>query len=110
MIFMRVVYVITLMLIAHTAYAACSVNRCTGKISFIYINESSIRVRMDQDMTALNCTLSEGKYATLRAGHPFREEIYKTLLAGHVAENPNMSIRISESTNGCRIQYITSSH
>lgn len=109
MLFFRIMMFSLLLFMTQNVFAACDRIRCTGKVAFIYINTESIRLQMDQDMSPLNCDLSGGRYATLSASHPFREEIYKTLLAGHVAENPNITIRISKESEGCQISYITSS-
>lgn len=104
----KTILAITLFLTAQYSFAACDTVRCTGKVSFIFVNENDIRVLMDQDMSTLNCTLSAGYYATLQTTHPLIEEMFKTLLAGHVSQNPEMSIRIAEGSERCDIMYVTS--
>ncbi|HFD11418.1 MAG TPA: hypothetical protein ENJ32_02950 [Crenotrichaceae bacterium] len=59
-------------------------------------------------MSQLNCELSDDQYVTLNSTHPFLEETYKTLLAAHLSQNPEFTVRITEFSQGCDITYVTS--
>lgn len=103
------ILIFTFLLIAgQYSYAACNSTHCTGKVSFIFINQDAIRVKMNQDMSQLNCELSGDQYLTLKSSHPFLGEIYKTLLAAHLSQNPEFTVRVTEFSQGCDITYITS--
>ena len=104
----RFLTAVALLACSSIAFAGCTTKACTGKVSKLYVNASKIYVKMNQDMTKLNCSLVSGAYATLKADHPHKEEIYSLLLAGHTSKNSNIGIRISEGSSECSISYATS--
>ncbi len=92
----------------------CDSIRCLGKVEKLYVHEIGIYIKMDQDMNSLACNpavLGSEKFMTLKTDHPYRSEIYSTLLAAHLSQGPNVLIRITESSstgNECFVKYITS--
>jgi len=89
------------------SWAGCDTKRCIGKVKRLYVS-SAIYVEMDGDMSTLNCNLVSNVYASLRADHPLRAEVYSALLAGHTSGSDGISVRISEGTNDCKISYVSS--
>jgi hypothetical protein len=96
---------------SQVASASCSSTSCTGKVSMLYLPGSGeVRVKMDQPMSTMNCTLYGGEYVILKAQHANRDEIYALLLAAHIANKDGVTVRIVENTPDCEIMYVKSSN
>lgn len=105
---MKILPIIVLIFCSQYGWANCTTTYCTGQVIRLYVSETATYVEMDGDMTALNCTLFGGAYATLRNSHINRDAVYALLLAGHTRESTQIKVRISSNTNDCRISYVTS--
>jgi hypothetical protein len=98
-------------LFAEYALAACSTVACTGKISTLLLTSSGeVRVKLDQPMSTMNCTLLSGEYAVLKAEHANRDEIYALLLAAHMTGTDGVQVRIVENSPDCEITYVRSTN
>jgi hypothetical protein len=84
---------------------ACNPSYCEGKITNLYTNGGTgkVFIKMDGDMTDLNCTLSGG-YITLKQGNLMFSEIYSSLLAASIAK-ANIRLRINEGSPDCELNY-----
>lgn len=89
-------------------YAACTTTACTGRITMLYVDTAVVHIKMDQNMSALDCNLLGGAYIGLEPNHPSYDQIYSLLLASHMANKDNVKIRISEYGTDCKVSYVTS--
>ncbi len=90
---------------SYFASADCNEIICTGELNKLSPNSNgSIYISFSEDMTPLNCDMAAGKYITLKDTNPRHGEIYSMLLASIISKK-NVSIRISEGTDGCAIYY-----
>lgn len=106
---MRKLVIIVIMMVATinvTALAGtCTTTYCDGLINNLYTsNNGNTYVLMDGNTTALNCTLFEGGYLTLKPTNASFQEIYSGLLAVTIAQR-SIRLRILEGTSGCEIAY-----
>lgn len=93
--------------IASSAYAGCTSDRCTGKINKIYMTASgTLFVGTDGDESTLNCTPASGRYVSLREGDKGKNAMYALLLTAKTTGKP-VTIRIQEGTENCRVLYVT---
>jgi hypothetical protein len=100
---------IVVALVAQNAAAECAGTACTGRVARLRVNKTgNVSVRMNVSMTALQCTLAGTNWATLRADHPERDQVYALLLAAHMAKVPNAAINIVQGSADCEIQSVAS--
>lgn len=94
---------------ANTALADCNSNSCQSVlITSLYTRaDGGAYITVGGNMAALNCTLYGGTYLTLPTASARFKEIYATLLA-HQLSNQPVTVRIDETSNGCTVAYITS--
>ena len=92
---------------ASSAYAGCTADRCTGKINKLYMTASgTLFVGTDGDERALDCKAANGRYMSLVEGDVGKNAMYSLLLTAKTTGKP-VSIRIQKGTTNCRVLYVT---
>lgn len=87
-------------------FAACSNIACTGKVTELYLRDiDDVFVRVDQDLTALDCSPHGDKYITVLGTHKNADKIYAALLAAK-AQNTTVKLRIRQGTSNCAVDYV----
>lgn len=97
-------------LFATPAQAACTAINCsnvTVEFLFIFADDPDIRIKLDADLTPLNCSPSGGQYLMLHGDSLNKKEIFSALLTASASGEPLRSIRIIENSNDCEVWYIT---
>ena len=103
---MRCLVVLALIGLSSAAFAgSCSWASCTAEIKTLFPNEDgTVRVEMDADMTQLDCTLREARFATLESSTVLRDDMYSMMLAAMISGR-ELTIRTEAGSSNCRIMY-----
>lgn len=100
---------IILVLLSLSVEAGCNSKSCSSTIKRVYVTGASDgRIYIEPSDNAngiVNCTLAENRFFTLRRSHQQFDEMYSLFLASRIS-NQEVTIRISEGTNGCAINYV----
>ena len=89
------------------AYAgSCDAISCTGKLKNLYPNglTGKIYIEVNAPMSALQCTLEQGKFIVLKDNNLLHAEIYSMLLATAISKQ-DVRIRIYQDSPDCELQY-----
>jgi hypothetical protein len=104
-----IMFVLPSTLFTQNVLASCTSTSCTGTVTQVQpLSTGDVRFYIDSSMSALNCGSASIGYATLHTTHPNRNEIFSLLMADHIANRNNVTIRIVESTSDCEIGYVRS--
>jgi hypothetical protein len=88
-------------------YLGCTATGCIGVFGSLYVSvngDALITKPDDMNTSALQCTLVEGQYFTLKRTHVAFKEIYAMLLAATASQRP-LFLRAVENTAGCELMY-----
>jgi hypothetical protein len=101
----RILFLFVMLFPGMVLAGACNPSYCEGKITNLYTNGSNgvVYIRMDGDMSDLNCTLNDG-YINLRQSNLLHSEIYSSLLSASIAK-ANIRLRIREGSPDCELLY-----
>ena len=96
--------VVFLVLLSTSVYAACTANRCVGKIERLYVNGGTLYISTDGDETNLDCTPPGGVYITISSSDPDFKNLYAMMLTS-VSLNNTIGLRIETGSDNCRVIY-----
>ena len=96
--------VVFLVLLSTSVYAACTANRCVGKIERLYVNGGTLYISTDGDETNLNCTAPAGVYITMPSSYPDFKNLYAMMLTA-ISLNNTIGLRIQEGSDRCSLIY-----
>lgn len=89
-----------------SAAASCLATGCTGKIvELLVTTDDSTLVKLEGDMSKLNCSLVSKVFMTLPGESKKFDAVYSALLTAY-AVGKEISVRIEEESDNCRILYI----
>lgn len=97
-------------LVSEANAASCAGSTCSGQIATLYVQAAGdIYVGMVGGISGLTngCTPVSSAYATLLASSPNAKFMYATLLSAQFAGR-SVTLRFSDGSTGCTIQYVTS--
>ena len=93
-------------ILSFQADAACNDIFCDGLITEIYLrNADSVHVRIDQDISPLNCAPLGERYITLSGTNKNADRIYSGLLTAKSTKT-RVRLRIVENPANCIIDYV----
>lgn len=97
-----------LFLLSSMASADCLQHICSNiEIQRIYLNSSGlVYIGTNGTETKLDCAPVSNVYLTFNLSAPAGDALYATLLASQMSK-AQVSIRIENGSQGCKIQYIT---
>jgi len=96
--------VVFLVLLSTSVYAACTANRCVGKIDRLYVQGGTLYISTDGDETNLDCTPPRGVYITIPSSDPDFKNLYAMMLTA-VSLNNTIGLRIENGSDRCTLIY-----
>ena len=109
------IILLTLMLTAFNLMAAgtCNTNSCTAKLTQLFIHQDTkIYLKVDADMTVLDCVAPAGGGIELTEANPRYNELYSALLSAYMSD---ATIRVrsavrtdpgSDTGQICELKYV----
>jgi len=96
--------VVFLVLLSTSVYAACTADRCIGKIDRLYVNGGTFYISTDGDETNLDCTAVGGIYITIPTSDPEFKNLYAMMLTS-MSLNNTIGLRIQNGSDSCELVY-----
>ena len=103
-LFILMSVLVCLVVFSANVYAACSSDRCYGKIERLYISGNELLISTDGDEAVLNCNAPNDVYVTIGIGDPNFKNYYAMMLTAMSLDN-NIGLRIIEGSNRCTVTY-----
>jgi len=95
---------VCLVVFSANVYAACTTDRCYGKISRLYISGGTLYISTDGDESSLNCTAPSGIYITINTQDSNFKNYYAMMLTAMSLDN-NIGLRINAGSSNCSLVY-----
>ena len=96
--------VVFLVLLSTSVYAACTADRCVGKIDRLYVNGGTLFISTDGDENNLDCTAPGGVYITIPSSDPDFKNLYAMMLTSMSLDN-TIGLRIENGSDRCALIY-----
>ena len=96
--------VVFLVLLSSSVYAACTADRCVGKIDRLYMSGGTLFISTDGDETLLDCTAPAGVYITISSSNPEFKNLYAMMLTAMSLDN-TVGLRINNGSDNCSLMY-----
>ena len=93
-----------LVLLSTNVYAACSSDRCEGKIDRLYMSGGTLFISTDGDETLLDCTAPADVYITISSSNPEFKNLYAMMLTSMSLDN-TVGLRINNGSDKCSLMY-----
>ena len=104
----KVIYVMSmlvfLVVLSTNVYAACTADRCVGKIDRLYVNGGTLFISTDGDETFLDCNAPGGVYITIPSTDPDFKNLYAMMLTS-MSLNNTIGLRIENGSDKCKLIY-----
>ena len=96
--------VVFLVLFSSSVYAACTADRCVGKIERLYMSGGTLYISTDGDESVLDCTAPAGVYITIPTSNPNFKNLYAMMLTS-MSLNNTIGLRIENGSASCNLVY-----
>ena len=96
--------VVFLVLLSSSVYAACTADRCVGKIDRLYMSGGTLYIATDGDESLLDCTAPAGVYITIPSSDPNFKNLYAMMLTS-MSLNNTIGLRIENGSERCNLVY-----
>ena len=103
-LFILLSVLVCLVVFSANVYAACTSDRCIGKITRLYVSGSTLYISTDGDEALLNCTSPSNVYITISQNDPKFKNLYAMMLTSMSLDN-TIGLRIVEGSNPCSLSY-----